>query len=132
MNTSESWIKEPLDENGGYDCMTAAIRIGKAVLDGRDYGQENCKDLTLEQRQQMEADASRIESCLKACSGIESPEETILRLFLQLKRAERFIFGQHHPGAAYLLRDINEVLGEVSHLSEGDIFERLTQTQETK
>jgi hypothetical protein len=43
-------------ENDGYDCMTCAITIGRAILDGAKYGQRTCEPITREQRMEMEAD----------------------------------------------------------------------------
>jgi hypothetical protein len=40
--------------------MTSAITVGPATLDGADYGQDRCQDMTVEQRARMEADAALI------------------------------------------------------------------------
>jgi hypothetical protein len=56
-HTPTPWVVGPLQENGGYDCMTSAICVGPVTLDGADYGQERCQDMTVEQRARMEADA---------------------------------------------------------------------------
>lgn len=44
------WNAEPINDTGGYDCMTAAIAVTSngrriATLDGADYGQAHCTPL---------------------------------------------------------------------------------------
>lgn len=58
MNTE--WKRDELEECGGYDCMTAGIRIGPVLLDGAEYGQEHNEPLTNDQRGRMLADAAAI------------------------------------------------------------------------
>ena len=69
-HASEPWTIE-FDEHGGYDSLTVGIRVGPALLDGCQYGQEWTgagADLTAEQKARMEADARLIAAapCLLA------------------------------------------------------------------
>lgn len=59
-HTPGPWIKSKYDETGGYDCMTGAIEVGPACLDGRDYGQEWCQEISEDALERMEADARMI------------------------------------------------------------------------
>ena len=68
----EYWERKPFDAMGGYDCMYGSITIGRATLDGANYGQNKCDPITAEQRVQMEADADLIEAIpdlLDACTA---------------------------------------------------------------
>lgn len=58
--TPGPWRCEGFEEHLGYDCMTAGVRSGPAVLDGRDYGQKSCHNMKEEARDVMMADAALI------------------------------------------------------------------------
>ncbi len=57
---------QPLDETGGY-CggTTSVIQVGKAVLDGKAYGERPIQELDPVARRQMIADARFIHHCTK-------------------------------------------------------------------
>ena len=59
-HTPAPWPVGEFDETGGYDCMTAGIKVGPALLDGNEYGQAPCRDIDVEARARMEADAALI------------------------------------------------------------------------
>ena len=56
--TGEPWELGEYDECLGYDCMTGGIRFGPGVLDGHDYGQGNCKEISAEAVGRITADAA--------------------------------------------------------------------------
>lgn len=60
MNLQKCWEVGELNESGGYDCMTAGVRVGNALLDGRIYGQGSCDELTPEIEAAMMEDARLI------------------------------------------------------------------------
>jgi hypothetical protein len=79
------WPNEGWTEHGGYDCMTAGIRVGPVVLDGADYGQGQCQNMTTKQRHHMEADAKFIAAApvmAKALAELCVDAEYALRKFL--------------------------------------------------
>ena len=59
-HTPAPWKLGEFDEHLGYDCMTAGIRCGPAVLDGGNYGQQRCMPMTPTSRERMQADARLI------------------------------------------------------------------------
>jgi hypothetical protein len=78
-HTPTPWAVGQFDDSLGYDCMTAGITVGPVTLDGNDYGQAPCRDMTVEQRARMEADAHFIaravnchEELLAALKGLLS------------------------------------------------------------
>ena len=60
MSARKFWEAGEFNENGGYDCMTAGVYAGNALLDGRMYGQESCEDMTPDMQAAMMADARLI------------------------------------------------------------------------
>ena len=66
-----SWKLKEYDECGGYDCMTGAIRIGHALLDGNAYGQKTCDDIAPEVLQEMEKDARLIAAAPAMLSALK-------------------------------------------------------------
>jgi maltooligosyltrehalose synthase len=54
---SEDWTVGEYDGTGGYDCMTGAIMVGHLCLDGANYGQEPCQQITETTLTRMTADA---------------------------------------------------------------------------
>ena len=54
------WELGVFEEHLGYDCMTAGVRVGPVVLDGKDYGQGTCTTMSDEARGAMLADARLI------------------------------------------------------------------------
>jgi hypothetical protein len=54
---SEDWTVGDYDDTGGYDCMTGAIMVGNLCLDGANYGQERCQQITETTLARMTADA---------------------------------------------------------------------------
>lgn len=61
-HTPGPWKLGELSETLGYDCMTAGVRAGPAVLDASDYGQRACYPLAPEVAERMMADARLIAS----------------------------------------------------------------------
>ena len=59
-HTPGPWELGEFDELLGYDCMTGGVRSGPAVLDGRDYGQRTCAEISEEGKVRMMADARLI------------------------------------------------------------------------
>lgn len=59
------------DEMGGYDAMTGAIRIGHAMLDGREYGQQSCDDISEEILNAMLEDARLIANAPALLSALK-------------------------------------------------------------
>lgn len=60
QHTPGPWKLGEFDEPLGYDCMTAGVRCGNAVLDGSDYGQKRCGEIAPEAKARMLADAALI------------------------------------------------------------------------
>jgi hypothetical protein len=54
---SEDWTVGEYDSTGGYDCLTGAIMVGNLCLDGSNYGQEPCREITEATLARMIADA---------------------------------------------------------------------------
>jgi hypothetical protein len=54
---SEDWTVGEYDGTGGYDCMTGATMVGNLCLDGANYGQEPCQQITETTLARMTADA---------------------------------------------------------------------------
>jgi hypothetical protein len=71
MTEKRLWKRSAYDDTGGYDCMTGAIRIGPAVLDGYDYGQKNCEPISTEALTRMEKDAALIEAAPEMLEALE-------------------------------------------------------------
>lgn len=59
-HTPTPWDVGEYSDTLGYDCMTGGMRVGPVVLDGRDYGQENCVSITPDVLARMMADAHLI------------------------------------------------------------------------
>jgi len=72
--TPEPWNLGEYDETGGYDCMTGAIEIGPATLDGMNYGQKSCEPIDPAALLRMEADARLI---AKACHLFRSLNDLV-------------------------------------------------------
>lgn len=62
MHTPAPWQLGEYDTYLGYDCMTAGVRAGPAVLDCGDYGQRHNSPPSPEQMSRMMADARLIAS----------------------------------------------------------------------
>ncbi len=60
-----------MDASGGYDCMTAACKIGPCVIDGAFYGQKSCVGMSLDLLTKMDADARFIAAAKKMSEALE-------------------------------------------------------------
>jgi hypothetical protein len=58
--TQGVWALGEYSDTIGYDSMTGGIRAGRVVLDGHDYGQQNCTEMAPDAFAQMSADARAI------------------------------------------------------------------------
>jgi hypothetical protein len=76
--TPGPWIVEGFDEHLGYDCMTAGVRIGPVVLDGEDYGQVRCKEMSAEAKERMMADAHMISAVTEMYAALNELVSTII------------------------------------------------------
>ncbi len=72
--TKGPWKLEEYEEFAGYDCMTGGIRVGPVMLDGRDYGQKRCHDISDDQRARMEADSRLIAAAPDLYEALERDE----------------------------------------------------------
>lgn len=70
-HTPGPWKLGEFDEHLGYDCMTGGVRVGPAVLDGRDYGQKRCAEIDPELKARMLADAALIAAALDMLAALE-------------------------------------------------------------
>lgn len=59
-HTQSTWELGEFDESLGYDCMSAGVRAGPAVLDGADYGQRRSAEMEPDAKERMMADAALI------------------------------------------------------------------------
>ena len=73
--TPGPWIAGEIDENLGYDCMTAGVRAGPVVLDAADYGQTRCDDLPHYIEEKMLADAHLIAAAPDLYEALSPLEE---------------------------------------------------------
>lgn len=71
MHTPGPWKLGKYDECGGYDCMTAGIKCGPALLDGKDYGQVTCSPMKPDAASQMQADARLIAAAPDLLAALE-------------------------------------------------------------
>lgn len=70
-NITEEWRLGSFEESGGYDCMTAAVKIGPATLDGHTYGQKPCESMTPDAMAKMLADARFIAAAPDMAKALE-------------------------------------------------------------
>lgn len=70
-NITEKWNLDGFEESGGYDCMTAGIKIGPATLDGHTYGQKPCESMTPEAMSKMLTDARFIAAAPDMAKALE-------------------------------------------------------------
>lgn len=66
-----TWKMSEFDEMGGYDCMTGAIRVGHALLDGREYGQQSCDAITPDILEALSNDAKLIATAPAMLSALK-------------------------------------------------------------
>lgn len=59
-HTKGPWELGEFDESLGYDCMSAGVKAGPAVLDGADYGQRRSAEMEPDAKARMMADAALI------------------------------------------------------------------------
>jgi hypothetical protein len=74
MKTSHTpgpWALGEFNEHLGYDCMTSGVRAGQAVLDGMDYGQKLCEEISEEGKARMLADARLIAAAPDLLASLE-------------------------------------------------------------
>jgi hypothetical protein len=57
-HTPEPWKLGEWDDHLGYDCMTGGIRFGPGYLDGAQYGQKTCREISAESKARLLADAA--------------------------------------------------------------------------
>jgi len=58
--TKGPWTVGEYDETAGYDCMTGGIEVGPITIDGMDYGQKPCDEISIESLEKMQSDAKLI------------------------------------------------------------------------
>jgi hypothetical protein len=74
MRTPGPWEVREWSDTLGYDCMTGGVAVSGggfkdiAVLDGADYGQARCSEISVELRAEIEANAAFI---VEACNNYE-------------------------------------------------------------
>lgn len=75
-HTPAPWKLGQIDDHLGYDCMSAGVRCGPAVLDASDYGQRRMSQLHPQIREQMMADAKLISAAPDLLAALTSIAET--------------------------------------------------------
>lgn len=70
--TPGPWKVDEFDGFLGYDCMTGGIRVGPIVLDGADYGQKRCQEISTAARARMEADARLISAAPDMAEALQA------------------------------------------------------------
>ena len=59
-HTPGPWLLGEWNDHLGYDCMTGGVRAGVAVLDGGDYHQRPCAEISEANKARLMADAALI------------------------------------------------------------------------
>lgn len=58
--TKGPWEVGEYSDTLGYDCMTGGIQVGRIYLDGSDYGQSRCEEISVSALDNMQSDAELI------------------------------------------------------------------------
>lgn len=87
MGEREPWAVSGYDPSGGYDCMTGSIRVGPALLDGADYGQERCEPISDAGLAQMKSDARLIASAPDLLEAVKDVTSSLVAALSILERA---------------------------------------------
>lgn len=115
-HTPGPWPVGEYEEDLGYDCLTGAVQIGtKFYLDGKDYGQQRCKDIEPEALAQMMADAHLIGAAPDLLAALQHSQGILNHVLMDLRMADAHV----HPNLIVALRNgreaIAKALGEAAH-----------------